>query len=304
MHSTNNMHQDELIIDVSMVRQLVATQFPQWATLPVRAVVSTGTDNTLFRLGDEMVVRFPRVEWAVSQVAKEHEWLPVLAPHLTTPISTPLALGTPAKGYPWQWSVQRWIEGTNAIVTDVHDDEGVATALGQFVNELHAIDATHGPHTGAHNFNRGVPLVVRDAATQAALDASREFVDVDALRRIWQDALALPVWSCAGVWVHGDLAPGNILVHGGQLAAVIDFGGLGVGDPAVDMLIAWNYLSPRARQRFRQTVKVAEATWHRGRAWALSVAVIQLPYYYHTNLTLRDNALHTIHAVLNDFYGL
>lgn len=294
------MHQDELIIGASIVRKLIVAQFRQWAELPIQPVASTGTDNTLFRLGDDMVVRFPRVEWAVPQVTKEHQWLPMLAPHLTTPISMPLALGEPGFGYPWQWSVQRWIEGSNAIVTDVHDDDDVACALGQFVNELHAIDATHGPHAGAHNFNRGVQLVARDAATQAALDASRGFVDVDALRCIWRDALALPTWTGDGVWVHGDLAPGNMLVHGGELAAVIDFGGLGVGDPAVDMLIAWNYLSPRARQRFRQTVNVDEATWHRGRAWALSVAVIQLPYYYHTNPTLRDNAMRTIHAVLSD----
>ncbi len=304
MHSTNSMHQDELIIGVSVVRQLIATQFPQWAELPIQPVASTGTDNTLFKLGDEMVVRFPRVEWAVPQVYKEHQWLPVLASNLTTPISTPLALGKPAFGYLWQWSVQRWIEGTNAIVTDVHDDDEVAYALGRFVHELHALDAHLGPVAGAHNFHRGVPLVARDSATLAALDASREFVDVDTLRRIWQEALALPPWSDDGVWVHGDLAPGNVLIHGGELVAVIDFGGLGVGDPAVDMLIAWNYLSPRARQRFRQTVKVDEATWHRGRAWALSVAVIQLPYYYHTNPTLRDNSLHTIAAVLGDVLDL
>jgi aminoglycoside phosphotransferase (APT) family kinase protein len=145
-----------------------------------------------------------------------------------------------------------------------------------------------------------VPLIERDAATQAAIDASVGLIDVDVVRRIWHDALKVPVWSAPGVWVHGDLAPGNVLVHDGHLAAVIDFGGLGVGDPAVDMLIAWNYLSPRARQRFRQTVAVDEATWLRGRAWALSVAIIQLPYYYHSNPTVRDNALHTLDAVMRD----
>lgn len=294
------MHQDELVIGVSLVRQLIATQFPQWATLPIQFVASAGTDNSLFRLGDDMVIRLPRVAWAVPQVTKELQWLPVLATQLTTPISHPLALGEPAFGYPWQWSIQRWIEGTNAIVADLHDDDTFADALGQFVSELHALDVTNGPLAGEHNFNRGVPLINRDAATQAAINASVGLVDVDAVRHIWQQALSEPGWTGAGVWVHGDLAPGNVLVHAGRLAAVIDFGGLGVGDPAVDLLIAWNYLSPRARQRFRQAVAVDAATWLRGRAWALSVAIIQLPYYYHTNPTLRDNALHTIQAVLSD----
>jgi aminoglycoside phosphotransferase (APT) family kinase protein len=268
--------------------------------LSIRQVESAGTDNTLFRLGDDLVVRMPRIEWAVPQVAKEQQWLPQLAPQLRTPISMPLALGQPGCGYPWQWSVHRWVEGTNALVTDMHDDDIFACEIAQFVGELHALDATDGLCAGAHNFHRGVPLIERDAATQAAIDASVGLIDVDVVQRIWHDALKVPVWSASGVWVHGDLAPGNVLVHAGHLAAVIDFGGLGVGDPAVDMLIAWNYLSPRARQRFRQTVAVDEATWLRGRAWALSVAIIQLPYYYHSNPTVRDNALHTIHAVVSD----
>jgi aminoglycoside phosphotransferase (APT) family kinase protein len=142
---------------------------------------------------------------------------------------------------------------------------------------------------------------LRDAATQTAIAASTGLVDVEMVRQIWQESLLLPAWPSPGVWVHGDLAPGNVLVHDGHLAAVIDFGGLGVGDPAVDMLIAWNYLSPRARQRFRDIVSVDESTWRRGRAWALSVAIIQLPYYYHSNPPLRDQALHTIQAVLSDY---
>jgi aminoglycoside phosphotransferase (APT) family kinase protein len=248
----------------------------------------------------DMVVRMPRIAWAVPQVAKEHRWLPQLASQMTTPMSVPLALGEPEFDYPWQWSVHRWIEGTNAIVTDMHDDDVFADEIAQFVCELHALDASHGPLAGAHNFNRGVPLHVRDAATQAAIDASVGLTDVDAVRRVWHDALQVPAWLAPGVWVHGDLAPGNVLVRNSHLAAVIDFGGLGVGDPAVDMLIAWNYLSSRARRRFRNGVAVDEATWLRGRAWALSVAMIQLPYYYYSNPTLRANALHTIEAVLSD----
>jgi len=294
------MHQDELIIGASLVRQLITAQFPQWAGLPIRQVESAGTDNTLFHLGADLVVRMPRIDWAVPQVAKEQQWLPQLAPQLSTTISIPIAVGEPGCGYPWQWSVQCWIDGTNAIDTDMHDDDIFVSEIAQFVGELHALDANHGPRAGAHNFHRGVPLIERDAATQAALDASTSLTDVDALRGVWHEAVQVPVWPAPGVWVHGDLAPGNVLVHDGHLAAVIDFGGLGVGDPAVDMLIAWNYLSPRARQRFRQIVAVDEATWLRGRAWALSVAIIQLPYYYHSNPILRDNALHTLDAVMRE----
>lgn len=294
------MHQNEIIIGQSVVQQLIAAQFPQWGHLALQPVASAGTDNTLYRLGDDMVVRLPRIAWATPQVAKEHRWLPVLAPQLTSRISEPIALGNPMFGYPWQWSVQRWVDGANAIAVDVHDDDIFACEIGQFVGELHALDASQGPQAGSHNFGRGVHLAQRDESTQQALDASVGLVDTAALRRIWHSALELSRWPYAGVWVHGDLAPGNVIIDGVHLGAVIDFGGLGVGDPAVDMLIAWNYLSPRARKLFRQIVSVDDATWFRGRAWALSVAIIQLPYYYHSNPTLRDNSLYTINAILDD----
>ncbi len=294
------MHHDEKVIDDVLVANLLNAQFPQWSALPRSAVKSAGTDNALFRLGDDMVIRLPRVAWATGQGAKEHRWLPELAPHLTTTISQPIALGAPTSAYPWQWSIQRWIEGVNAIDEDVHDDLEFATNIGRFVREFHAVTVPGGPRAGAHNFGRGTPLADRNEATLAAIDASTGYVDARFVRDAWLYALNLPVYRGDGVWVHGDLAPGNILVHRGQLAAVIDFGALGIGDPAVDMMIAWNYLSPRARQCFRQVVAVDENTWLRGQAWALTVAIIQLPYYYNTNRTIRDVALSTIDAVLSD----
>lgn len=294
------MHLDETVIDDVLVATLLEAQFPEWSALPRASVVSAGTDNALVRLGDDLVMRLPRVAWAAGQGAKEYRWLPELACHLSTPISHPIALGEPTSAFPWQWSIHRWIHGENAIHADVHDDVEFASDIGHFVRDLHAVALPGGPRAGAQNFGRGVALLDRDEATRSAIDASAGFVDVQRVRDAWMQALNVPVYQADGVWVHGDIAPGNILVHGGRLAAVIDFGALGVGDPAVDMMIAWNYLSPRARHRFRHVVAVDVHTWQRGQAWALSVAIIQLPYYYNTNRTLRDSALHTIDAVLRD----
>jgi aminoglycoside phosphotransferase (APT) family kinase protein len=245
-----------------------------------------------------MAVRMPRIAWAIGQVDKEHRWLPRLARRLPLAIPVPLAKGSPGEGYPWNWSVCRWLDGENATLDRLHDHRQAATDLAGFVTALWKIDPTDGPTPGTHNFGRGVPLKMRDVPTRAAIAALHDTLDTDALTRAWDAALAAPVWGRAPVWVHGDLQSGNLLTLRGRLSAVIDFGGLGVGDPACDLMVAWNLFSGAGREAFREHTQADDATWDRGRGWALSVALIALPYYRSSNPSLAGMARRTIDEVL------
>lgn len=296
--TTGKMHKDELTIDEALVGDLIASQFPDWSDLPLTRVPSAGTDNALYQLGNDMVVRLPRMRSAARQATKDFEWLPELAPSLPLAIPSPLALGKPTEGLPWNWTICNWLPGAPPTVGKIVDEVRLAAALAGFVQALHRIDPTGGPRPGAHNFGRGVPLEKRDTYVRAALSELTGIIDVDAATAEWEVALSAPVWSGPPVWIHGDLQAGNLLIHKGRLGAVIDFGGLGVGDPAVDLLPAWNLFGEDARQIYRNTLNVDEATWARGRGWALSVALIALPYYLKTNPAIVASSLHVIKELL------
>jgi len=298
--SAGKMHVDEVDVDVALVGQLLAAQFPQWAGLPIVPFHSAGTDNAIYRLGSEMAVRLPRIEAATGQVDKEHRWLPRLAPHLPLAIPVPLAKGTPGEGYPWQWSVYRWLEGENATTERIADPGQAARNLAQFIAALQRIDPVGGPLPGAHNSFRGVPLSTRDAHTRAVIASLDGMLDTSAVTAAWDAALQALEWHGPPVWIHGDLSPLNLLVQRGRLSAVIDFGCLGVGDPACDLIVAWNLLSAETRDVFRATLQVDAATWARGRGWALSVGLIALPYYQHTNPVLAGIARRAIDEALAD----
>jgi aminoglycoside phosphotransferase (APT) family kinase protein len=242
------MHADEVDLDVSLVRRLLGAQFPQWAELPVTLVDSAGTSNAMYRLGEDMVVRLPRIEGAAGDVEKEHRWLPRLAPTLPVAIPVPLGRGMPAEGYPWHWSVYRWLEGENPTVGRVAEPGLLAKDLAEFVAALHRIDPADGPPS-----YRSEPLARRDAATRDAIEKAHPIVDTGAAIAAWEAALRAPAWPGPAVWIHADLQPGNLLIAGGRLGAVIDFGCLGVGDPAVDLIVAW-YLPPLFRQGRMSTV--------------------------------------------------
>jgi aminoglycoside phosphotransferase (APT) family kinase protein len=291
------MHADEVETDVPLVRRLLAAQFPRWADLPIGPVPSAGTDNALYRLGEEMVVRLPRIHWAVGLVEKEQEWLPRLAPHLPLSVPVPLAMGKPAEGFPRPWSVYRWLEGENATADRIGDLREAAADLAHFITDLQRIDPTGGPPSGPANFFRGVPLAARDAGVRAAIAAWEGMVDTGALTAAWDAALQAPVWHGPPVWIHGDLSSGNLLVQRGRLSAVIDFGCLGVGDPAADLIVAWTLFSGESRDVFRAALRVDDATWARGRGWALT-RVGALPYYRDTNPVLVASARHAIDEVL------
>ena len=294
------MHADEVDTDASLVRGLLATQFPQWADLPIDPVWSAGTDNAIYRLGEGLAVRLPRVEWATSQVDKDHDWLPRLAPHLPLAIPVPLARGMPGQGYPWHWSITRWLVGVNATVERIRDLRQAATDLARFVDALQRIDPTGGPPPGAHNYGRGEPLARRDTHTREAIRALDGMLDAEAVTAAWEAALQAPAWQGPPVWIHGDISSGNLLAVDGRLASVIDFGCLGVGDPACDLMVAWTLFSGDSRETFRTALSVDDHTWARGRGWALSWALIFIPYYLKTNPVGVGEAWRTIGEVLSD----
>lgn len=287
------MHSDEQDIDAPLVRRLVAGRFPQWADLPVRRLRSSGTENAMFRLGTDLVVRLPRHPGAVAGVAHEQRWLPRLAPGLPFASPTPVGQGRPGHGFPWPWSVYRWLEGVNPVAGTVADPGALATDLAAYITALRGLDTADAPAC-----HRGVPLATRDAPTREAIAQLTGRTDTEAVTARWEEALAAPAYTRPPVWAHGDLSPGNVLTDGGRLTAVIDFGSVGVGDPAVDLIVAWNLLPAGVRGVFREAVGADEAEWARGRGWALSIALIQLPYYWDTNPALAANSRHVIGEIL------
>ncbi len=295
----DRMHAGEVNTDRALVRRLLVAQFPHWAELPITSVVSAGTDNAIFRLGDDLAVRLPRIDWAVSQVEKEHYWLPRIAPYLPLAISAPLAKGEPGEGYPWHWSVYRWLEGESATLERLSDPIRASVEMARFITALQSIDPTGGPPAVEHGL-RGLPLKLRDDNTRAAIAALAGMFDAQKLTRVWEVALQAQDWERTPAWFHGDLLPGNLLIEGGHLKAVIDFGGLGVGDPACDLMVAWGLFSGKSRDTFRVALGVDEATWRRGRGHALSQAVIFIPYYLETNPVGVENARRMVEAVLAD----
>ena len=294
------MHADEVDIDEGLVRRLVDEQFPRWTKLPLQRVYSAGTDNAMYRLGDELVVRLPRKPDTSGRAAKEFRWLPALAPLLPLLVPVPIELGGPGGGYPSNWTICRWLDGENPTIDGQSDRIRVATDLAGFVGALQAIDPSDGPPPGAHNFGRGAPLRSRNDSMRASITASRGLVDVDAIAAAWEADLNAPLWPHSPVWIHGDLAPGNLLMASRRLTGIIDFGGLGVGDPACELLPAWNFFTGAAREVYRAALGVDDDTWARGRGWALSVAVIALPYYLNTNPVIVAWARRMIEEVLAD----
>jgi aminoglycoside phosphotransferase (APT) family kinase protein len=286
-------------INVALVGQLIASQFPQWAHLAIKPVELSGWDNRTFHLGPDMSVRLPSAEGYVAQVEKEHRWLPMLAPHLPLPIPVPLAKGAPGHGYSWPWSVYRWLEGENATLKRIVDLSEFAVSLAKFLLVLQRIDATDGPAAGEHNFFRGGPLTTYNAETREIIQELAGEVDTNAATRVWQAALET-TWHGPPVWVHGDVASGNLLIKDGRLSAVIDFGCSSIGDPACDLVMAWTFFSGASREAFKATLGLDAATWARARGWALWKALITPAEYIDSNPVRSAEARHVIAEVLAD----
>nr|WP_097240947.1 aminoglycoside phosphotransferase family protein [Streptomyces sp. 1331.2] len=260
-------------IDAALVRRLVDAQFPHWAALPLELLDPAGSDHVIYRLGEELSVRLPRHLGAVGQARKESEWLPRLAPHLPLAVPVPVGVGEPDFGYPWPWSVSRWLDGEVASVEALADSSEAAVELAGFLDVLQRFEPDRIQARGAREDLTARPLVARDRATRAAIAAVDGAFDGAAMTELWDAAIGAPGWDGPPVWFHGDFHTGNLLTVDGRLSAVIDFGGLGIGDPACDMMIAFTLMSAGSRAAFRAALGVDDATWIRGRGWALATAL-------------------------------
>ena len=297
--SVPRMHDEEVEIDHELVRQLLRSQFPEVAPLRLVRVPAWGTDHAIFRLGDEWSVRLPKIHWAAGQGEKEKRWLSKLSPYLPVEVPVPYAVGEAAFGYPFRWYISPWIEGQHPSVDGTTDLKRLAIDVATFVKALQQIGTTDAPRPQPGQ--RGGPLQAADAATRESAERLRGETDVDALLAVWYTGLRAPAWTGPAVWVHGDLSDGNLLLRDGHLSGVIDWGGLVAGDPAVELMIAWNLFDRDSRQVYRESLGfVDDAMWLRGRAWAVSAAVQALPYYRETNQDIVDRSWRAVRAVLED----
>lgn len=291
------MHANEVETDEALVRRLLAEQFPDWATHTVERVHSAGTDNAIYRLGPDLVVRMPRIHWATSQIETERRYLPLLRPHLPLALPEQVAVGEPGQGYLYTWAVYQWLPGEDANHVHPTDMNQAAKALGQFVAALRNVDPSGGRDANTHRL-RGSPLRWRDKPTREAIAQLEGMYDTRAILASWEESLDAAEWEGSPTWFHGDLLPGNVLLRDGRVSAVIDFSGLGVGDPVCDLMIAWALFDGESRGVFRRAAGADDAQWLRGRGIALSQAVIFIPYYLTTNPAGVAAARRSLEAVL------
>jgi aminoglycoside phosphotransferase (APT) family kinase protein len=289
--ATTRMHDDEIEIEETLVRRLLAAQFPDWADLPVRRIEPSGTLTAVFRLGHDLSVRLPRIAGPTAPGSKELEWLPKLAPLLPVEVPVPVAQGRPTDEYPWFWEIHTWLEGETAPLDEI-DAIQAARDLAALVGTLQRLDPNGAPR------GRGISLAERDPEFRRWLEWFQGDPSVTAE---WERALAAPPWDGAPVWHHGDLDVRNWLVRDGRISGVIDWGAMGVGDPACDVMVAWKLHSPEAREAFREALPTDAATWERARGWALSQAVAILAYYTpENNPTLFHEAESWLDLVLSE----
>lgn len=286
-------------IDVALVKRLIATQFPNWQSLPINPVSLSGWDNRTFHLGDEMLVRLPSSAIYASQVEKEQKWLPKLALQLPFKIPQPLAMGNPCRDYPWHWSIYRYLPGTPAAIADINDLCLVAQDLARFLISFEKVDATLGPIAGEHSFYRGGRLSIYDAETQEAISLLKDKINVELATVIWKKAINTS-WGKKPVWVHGDLSSDNLLIEKGRLSAIIDFGQLAVGDPACDLAITWTFFKDKSRTVFRNALDFDSDTWARARGWVLWKALIVASRLKGTNASDASRSLYIIEEIFED----
>ncbi len=290
------MHDGEFFIDDALVRHLVDTQFPQWSSLSMARVASSGTVHTIHRLGSTMAVRLPRHPRFTAALEREAAVLPRLAALLPLPIPEVIAVGEPTNRFPSTWAILRWIDGATAATTDFSNPVAAAARLAEFVGAMQAIDL---PGETSPN-RRGGHLAAADAWTRQSIDAVADEFDRATLVGIWESALEARPWDGSAAWIHGDLMPGNLIVSGGELSAVIDFGECAIGNPTVDLIAGWWVFDRSGRNRFREAAGADRDAWSRARGWALSGAVGALAYYRRTNRSFAAMARRTLREVTED----
>ena len=287
------MHVDEVDVDEALVRRLLASQLPHLADRPLAVVEPWGTDNAIWRLGDDLVVRLPRIHWATEQVDREARWLPRLAPHLPVAVPEPIAVGEPGHGYPYRWAVHRWLPGEGAALDRFDDPVTFALDLAELVRALQQVPTDGAPAAR----NRARPLQAYDESTREAIHRASHLIDAEAAVAVWEEALAAPPHDGPAVWVHGDLE-GNCLVRDGRLSGLVDWGSACAGDPAVDVQVVWSPLfTDESRRCFLNALDVDDATLARSRGAAINQACAALPYYLDTYPLIVERSWHKLAAL-------
>lgn len=298
--SKHVLHAKEWHIDDSLVRTLLLEQCPIWAHLRLQRLRHSGTDNIIYRLGNEFLIRLPRTPESALRTQKEHLWLPVIGDKLPLCIPVPLFMGVASSRFPGPWTIQPWFQGQTADQLAL-DEATVADQLAQWLCALQQLPTSEELLPGPHNFYRGTPLYERDDEVQAALRQLKSLIDTTMVSKAWKVLRDTPPWPYPPTFIHGDLLPNNILVMAKRITAILDFGGLGIGDPACDLIPAWRLLSTRGRIRFQQQLKCDQNTWLRGQGWALSIGLIALPYYRYTLPDFAKLAEYMIREVMQNF---
>lgn len=288
---------------LSIARRLIDAQCPQWRALELSAVSSAGTDNALFRLGCDWVVRLPTVARAAEHASKEARWLPTFQGELPLKVPVPEFLGRASEAFDRAWSVVPWIKGQDLRAAVDLNLVDVATRLGECLGAVHGLPTEGAPPAGEQNNGRGLPLATRDHWVQQAIEAldNQALIEPAPVLDLWQRCLDCPTSSREPRWVHGDPNAGNLIASDGKLAALIDWGLMGVGDPAVDLLAGWYLFDADARPVFRSTMGIDDGVWLRGAGWALSMALIAWPYYLDRNPTVTAESELVVARLLADF---
>lgn len=277
MSNTLKLHENEAHIDENLVKKLLSNQFPKFANLPLRLIFPQGTDNVMYQLGNDMIVRMPRIDSAANSLMKEKRWLPTLASRLPINIPNVIGVGNPDEIYPYPWIVGNFIEGKHLSNENKLDLNQAAIDLGNFVLSMQRVSTKDAPFC-----SRGKPLSTRDKDIREAIALIEDIYDIKLLTEIWEYFLQLPNWSKNPTWIHGDLHADNLLAENRKITAIVDFGMAGIGDPAVDLMVAWTLLNKEARKIFKDIVKPDQDTWERGKAWAFNF-IVAYPYYKKSN---------------------
>lgn len=296
------MHPGQLSVSPRAVGTLIAQQFPQWAGLPIQSVSSAGTVNAIFRVGDNVVARFPlQPSDDIEAVRHELELEASAAEELSgrTPVATPtpLGIGQPGAGYPLPWSVYTWLPGYPATADSCSQFDSFAMDLAEFILAVRAIDTRGRTYDGS---GRGGDLASHDEWIELCLVNSEGLLDVPSLRGIWDQVRALPRGNTPDVMNHGDLIPPNVLTVDGCLTGILDVSGFKAADPALDLVGAWHLLDAPRRELLRNHLGCDDEEWHRGRGWAFQQAMGAVWYYVDSNPIMSTNCRRTLERIQAD----
>lgn len=277
---------------IENIHNLVKNQFPEWRDLEIKPILPLGTDNLMYRLGNDKIIRIPITKESILDIEKEINCLPKFS---NLPITTPqiIAIGQEAKEQNSRWIICNWIKGDNFNKNNIQDQKQAAIDLANFINELQKIDITNAPES-----RRGKPLQNFDKKVRESIKSLDDCYDIKLLNNIWEKALDAEIWTKSPVWIHSDLHEGNVITHNGKISAIIDFGLAGIGDPACDIVPAWTLLQKEAQTTFRNHINADEETWKRGHGWALSFGVIAYSYYRKTKHPIAEISRKVIDEVI------